>query len=68
MRTLRRGNEEGYSLVDAALSIFIAGVVLLAVCALVAGVMHFSLQTIQKIDAGIQSQNAAAEKVFSYAD
>jgi Tfp pilus assembly protein PilV len=68
MRTLRRGNEEGYSLVDAALSIFIAGVVLLAVCALVAGVMHFSRQTVEKINASIQTQNDASEKVFSYAD
>jgi len=68
MRILRHGSEEGYTLVDAALSIFIAGVVLLAVCAVVSGAMQFSRRTAAKIDAAIQSENAAAEKVFSYAE
>lgn len=68
MLILRRGSEDGYSLVDAALSIFIAGVVLLAVCALVSAALRFSLHTVGKIDAAIQAENAAAEKVFSYAE
>jgi hypothetical protein len=68
MRILHRGSNGGYSLVDAALSLFIAGVVLLAVCAVVSQALRFSRKTVQKIDTEIQSENASAEKVFSNAE
>lgn len=59
-----QGNDEGYSLLDAMVSIFIAGVVLIAVTSSISGLIKLTQKNEQKVIKIIETKNADAEKVF----
>lgn len=65
MRTLFHGSDSGYSLIDAVVSIFIAGVALVAVYAVLSAAVRFSTNCCKKIVESIQYENDKAEKVLS---
>jgi hypothetical protein len=65
MPTSRPRNNDGYSLVDAAVSLFVASVALIAILGALSGVVRFSGKTIGGIDAVLRERNDRAEAVLS---
>lgn len=57
-------NDTGYSLLDAMISIFIAGVVLIAVATSISGLIKLTKKNNQQITEIIAARNSEAEKVF----
>ncbi len=62
MRTLNLGNNEGFSIVEATLSVFVAGVLLLAIIVFVDTTLKYTDKIIKRVDCYIQYQNSYAEK------
>ena len=62
MLTLHRGSNEGFSIVEATLSIFVAGVLLLAVISFSLTTLKYSKKITERIDSYIQYKNDYAEK------
>ncbi len=56
------GNNEGYTVVEAALSVFVAGVLLLAVIGFAVTTKKYSQKINNRVDSYIQYQNEYAEK------
>ena len=56
------GNNEGYTVVEAALSVFVAGILLLAVIGFAVTIKKYSQKINNRVDSYIQYQNEYAEK------
>lgn len=62
MQTSNRGSREGFSIVEASLSIFVAGVLLLAIIGFTGTTLKYTKKIISRVDSYIQYQNEYAEK------
>ncbi len=62
MPTLKHGNREGYSLVEASLTLFIVSVLLLALLVFAKGAKKYSTKILNQIDNYIESQNNYVEE------
>ena len=62
MQILNHGNKEGFSIVEASLSLLIASLLLLAVLGFIRLSVVYSSKEINKIENYIQNQNIYAEK------
>ena len=62
MPILHHGSNEGFSIVEAALSIFVAGVLLLSVISFATTTLKYSKKIIHRIDSYLEFQNNYAEK------
>lgn len=62
MPILKHGNKEGYSLVEASLSLFIVSILLLSLLFFAKGAKKYSTKVVNKIDNYIESQNNYVEK------
>ena len=62
MQILNHGNKEGFSIVEASLSLLIASLLLLAVLGFIRLSVVYSSREINKIENCIQNQNIYAEK------
>ena len=60
--TLKHGNREGYSLVEASLTLFIVSVLLLALLVFAKGAKKYSTKILNQIDNYIESQNNYVEE------
>lgn len=61
MRILHRGNNDGFSMVEAVISIFVAAGLLLAVIGFVLTTTRYANKIINKVDSYILFQNEYAE-------
>ena len=62
MPTLKHGNREGDSLVEASLTLFIVSVLLLALLVFAKGAKKYSTKILNQIDNYIESQNNYVEE------
>lgn len=62
MLTSNHGNNEGYSMVEAAVSLFITGLLLLVVIAFIRINISYSNKLEKKVDSYIQYKNEYTEK------
>lgn len=62
MPTLKHGNREGYSLVEASMTLFIVSVLLLALLVFAKGAKKYSTKILNQIDNYIESQNNYVEE------
>lgn len=65
MQIFHRGND-GYSLVDAALAIFLASVFLLAVFSLIISFQKLSQSIVNNCQAILSERNIQAEAIYAY--
>ena len=62
MRISNPGNKEGLSIVEASVSLFVAGVLLLAVIGFVRTTTKYTQKLVNRVDSYIQYQNEYTEK------
>ena len=62
MRISNPGNKEGFSIVEASVSLFVAGVLLLAVISFVRTTSKYTQKLVNRVDSYIQYQNEYTEK------
>ena len=62
MRILNPGNREGFSIVEASVSLFVAGVLLFAIISFVRTTSKYTQKLINRVDSYIQYQNEYTEK------
>ena len=62
MQILNPGNKEGFSIVEASVSLFVSGVLLLAVIGFAITTSKYTQKLINRVDSYIQYQNEYTEK------